>query len=269
MLEIKGLTVAYDKKQVLHDVSLEVRPGEILAVVGESGSGKSTMLRTILGLTGKNAVVERGQILFDGRDLLNAPEKELRKIRGGGIAMAFQQPVQSFDPVTKIGQQVYETVRAHEKLSKADTYSKMRTMLTDMHLPEPDRILNSYPFELSGGMCQRVALALAMILKPKLLLADEPTSALDVTVQAQVMGTMMKLREVFGMSILLVTHNIGVAAHMAGRMAVMYGGRIVEQGDTEKILNHPEHAYSKRLIASVPVIRTGDNCEGVPEADQV
>ncbi len=257
MLEIKDLSVAYGSKRVLHDVSLKVEPGEILAVVGESGSGKSTMLRSILGLNGGSAAVERGQVLFDGRDLLTAGEKELRRIRGGEIAMVFQQPAQSFDPVTKIGRQVYETVRAHEKLSKADTYEKMRTLLADMKLPEPDRILNSYPFELSGGMCQRVALALAMVLKPRLLLADEPTSALDVTVQAQVIATMMKLRENFGMSILLVTHNIGVAAHMAGRMAVMYRGSIVEQGETRQILSAPAHEYSRRLIASVPVIGTG------------
>lgn len=254
MLNVKNLVVSYGKKEILHGVNLQVRPHEIYGIVGESGSGKSTLLHSILGLMGREAIIHQGEILFQGKDLLKTGPREKRLICGNEIAMVFQHPSLSFDPVTTIGNQVYEAVRMHRKASKAEVFDKMESLLADMNFTNTKRILASYPFELSGGMNQRVALALAMINDPKLLLADEPTSALDVTVQAQVVELMMKLRDKYGMTILIVTHNIGVVSYMADQIAVMYQGNIVEQGDKFELLTKPEHDYSRKLISSVPVL---------------
>ena len=265
MLDIRNLSFSYGSTQALKDVSLSLKENEILAVVGESGSGKSTMLRCILGLAGSGgsagrrlccagSVPRQGEILFEGKNLLGMTDKQMRGIRGHEIAMVFQHPSQSFDPVTKIGRQAFEAARAHEKISRWDVERRMCDLLAEMNITEPDRVLSSYPFELSGGMCQRAALALAMMFRPKLLLADEPTSALDVTVQAQVIRSMQKLRREYKTAILIVTHNIGVAAYMADCMAVMYQGQIVEYGNTKALIRNPRHAYSQKLIASVPVL---------------
>lgn len=256
MLNVKNLVVSYGKKEILHGIDLEVRPHEIYGIVGESGSGKSTLLHSILGLMGREAVIHEGEIWFQGKNLLNISNKEKRLMRGSSMAMVFQHPSLSFDPVITIGNQVYEAVRMHRKASKAEVFEKMEALLADMNFTDTKRILTSYPFELSGGMNQRVALALAMMNDPEILLADEPTSALDVTVQAQVVDLMMKLRDKYGTTILMVTHNIGVVSYMADQIAVMYQGRIVERGDKFKLLTQPEHEYSRRLISSVPVLKS-------------
>ncbi len=252
MLEIRNLCMAYGKREVLHDICLDVHKNEVLGIVGESGSGKSTLLHTIVGIAGNDARVLKGSIRYEGNDFLNLSEKEKRRILGKDISFVFQHPSLTFDPITKVEKQVYESAVAHQKRSRKEVYEEIEGILRDMKLENPKRVLNSYPFELSGGMCQRVALAIAMLNKPKLWLADEPTSALDVTVQAQVIEIMQELKEKFQMSILIVTHNMGIVAQMADRMAVMYQGNLVELGDTCEVLENPQHAYTKRLIQAVP-----------------
>ncbi len=263
LLDINGLSVRYPEGYiVVHNVSLHMHPGEIVCIIGESGCGKSTLLNAILKMPGRVEIVG-GSVLYRGRDILSLSAKELRKVRGAGIGMIYQEPGASLDPIRKISAQFYDTVRAHEKLSKKEVLEQARELLPRLNLPDVDRILDSCPVQLSGGMNQRVAIALAMSLHPDILLADEPTSALDVTVQAQIVDEFLKLREEFGTGILLVTHNIGVVAKMADKVAVMYGGRVVEYGYRESVLKEPCHPYTRALMAAVPKL-DGTPPVGVP-----
>ena len=252
MLKINHLNISYQNTPAVQDLSLAVGAGQIVGIAGESGSGKSTMLRSIIGLLGNEGRITAGDILFEGRQLQRMKDRELEKIRGKDIAMIFQQPESSFDPVTTIGKQFCEAVRVHEKVSKKEALDRGRELLEKLHFQDPERILDSYAFELSGGMCQRAAIALGMVCKPRLLLADEPTSALDVTVQSQTADVLMELRENFGTSILMVTHNMGVIAYMADYVGVMYKGRLVEWGKKEEILLEAAHPYTKALIRAIP-----------------
>lgn len=254
LLEYRKVNICYSGAPVVEDINLQMKPGEILGIVGESGSGKSTLMRAALGILETEGNVESGEILFQGENLIAMPERQLRQIRGKGIGMVFQNPGASLCPVRKIGQQFYETIREHEKLDKRKAKDEILQLFEKIHLRDGERILNSYPFELSGGMNQRVAIALSMILKPPLILADEPTSALDVTVQAQVVKELMKMRELFGTGIIIVTHNMGVAAHMSDRVIVMKDGRIVESGSKDEVIYHPKENYTKNLIAATPRI---------------
>lgn len=252
LLDIHHLSAKYPNgREVLHDISLHLHEGEIICVIGESGCGKSTLLNAILGMPGRVQITQ-GKILFAGQDLCTMKGEELRKIRGRGIGMVFQEPGASLNPIRKIGAQFYDTMRAHWKVSKKEAEMKALELLAKMDLPDPERVLKSCPVQLSGGMNQRVAIALAMSLQPDLLLADEPTSALDVTVQSQIVDELLKLRREFGTTLVVVTHNMGVVAKMADKVSVMYGGRIVEYGYREHILKAPAHPYTRAIMSAIP-----------------
>lgn len=256
LLEYQKVNICYSGIRVVQDVELQVMPGEILGIVGESGSGKTTLIKSALGILGTEGLVESGRILFQGEDLETFSRERLRQIRGSGMGMIFQNPGASLCPVRKIGSQFLETMREHKSLNKKEAKNEILEFFWKMNLRDGERILNSYPFELSGGMNQRVAIALAMILRPSLILADEPTSALDVTVQAQVVKELMEMREIFGTGILIVTHNIGVAAHMADRVVVMKDGKIIEKGSKDEVIYHPKESYTRNLIGATPQIRS-------------
>jgi peptide/nickel transport system ATP-binding protein/oligopeptide transport system ATP-binding protein len=235
------------------DVSFDVAPGEVLGIVGESGSGKSVTALSILGLLPQPpGRVAAGEILFEGRDLLKIPRSELRKLRGSAIGMIFQEPMTSLNPVFTIGDQITETIRVHERIGASAARARGIEMLAKVGIPSPDRRIDDYPHQLSGGMRQRVMIAMALSCSPKLLLADEPTTALDVTIQAQILDLLRDLRREFGMAIVIITHNMGVIAEFADRVAVMYAGRIAEEGPIERIFDAPTHPYTAGLLASTP-----------------
>ena len=213
------------------------------------------MIRGILGLLPGGGAVTQGNIVFDGKDLLDVTPEQWRTVRGREISMIFQDSGAMINPIRKIGSQYVEYIRAHKNISKKDAFDMAVEMLEKMRLPDGKRIMESYPFELSGGMCQRVGIAMAMTFQPKLLLADEPTSALDVTTQAQIVRQMMELRDDFGTGIIVVTHNIGVAAYMADKLLVMRQGKVVDSGQREDILHNPQSEYTKNLLASVPALK--------------
>ena len=253
ILNLKNLSVSYGDIDILKDIDLSLKKGEILGIVGESGSGKSTLIKSIMGILDENASID-GEINFEGKDLASLSLKDYRKIKGKEISMIFQNPTEYFNPTRKISKQFIETIRSHNDISKQEIQKKSINTFKFLGLQDGKKIWNSYPFELSGGMNQRVAIALSIMLEPKILLADEPTSALDVTVQAQVVKELLKLRQKLNTSIILVTHNIGVASYMSDNIGVMYGGRIIEYGESEELINNPKHPYTKILINSVPVI---------------
>ena len=253
ILNLKNLSVSYGDINILKDIDLSLKKGEILGIVGESGSGKSTLIKSIMGILDENASID-GEINFEGKDLASLSLKDYRKIKGKEISMIFQNPTEYFNPTRKISKQFIETIRSHNDISKQEIQKKSINTFKFLGLQDGKKIWNSYPFELSGGMNQRVAIALSIMLEPKILLADEPTSALDVTVQAQVVKELLKLRQKLNTSIILVTHNIGVASYMSDNIGVMYGGRIIEYGESEELINTPKHPYTKMLINSVPVI---------------
>ena len=257
LLDVQHVEVSYNGRAVVHDVSLQLEPGEILGIVGESGSGKSTIIKAAMGLLGNSGAVTRGDIYYKGQNVIDAGADEIRKMRGPAMGMIFQNTGASLCPIRSIGDQLYESISQHEKVSREEVRDRALELFEKMRLNDGDRILDSYPFELSGGMNQRVGIMMAMALKPDLLFADEPTSALDVTVQAQVVKEMMKMRELYHTGIVIVTHNIGVVEYMADRIAVMYRGRLLEYGKTEDIIHHPEEAYTKKLIGSVLRIDRG------------
>lgn len=251
LLDIRHVEISYAGTPVVHDVTLQMQPGEILGIVGESGSGKSTVIKAAMGLLGKNGAVTRGDIYYRGKNVLEAKGEELRKMRGLGMGMIFQNTGASLCPIRRIEEQLYESVLQHEKISRFEVRRRALELFEKMKLRDGERILKSYPFELSGGMNQRVGIMMAMILNPDLLFADEPTSALDVTVQAQVVREMVKLRELFGTGIAIVTHNIGVVEYMADQIAVLYQGKLVEYGTKEEVLYHPQEPYTRQLIGAV------------------
>ena len=253
ILNLKNLSVSYGDINILKDIDLSLKKGEILGIVGESGSGKSTLIKSIMGILDENASID-GEINFEGKDLASLSLKDYRKIKGKEISMIFQNPTEYFNPTRKISKQFIETIRSHNDISKQEIQKKSINTFKFLGLQDGKKIWNSYPFELSGGMNQRGAIALSIMLEPKILLADEPTSALDVTVQAQVVKELLKLRQKLNTSIILVTHNIGVASYMSDNIGVMYGGRIIEYGESEELINNPKHPYTKMLINSVPVI---------------
>lgn len=257
LLDMQHVEISYNGRPVVHDVSLQMEPGEILGIVGESGSGKSTLIKAAMGLLGKSGTVTRGDIYYKGRNVLDARGEELRKMRGPEMGMIFQNTGASLCPIRSIEDQLYESVRQHEKVSREEVRERAFALFEKMRLRDGERILKSYPFELSGGMNQRVGIMMAMILKPDLLFADEPTSALDVTVQAQVVREMVQVRENFGTGIAIVTHNIGVVEYMADKVAVMYQGRLVEYGTKEEVIYHPKEEYTRKLIGAVLRIHRG------------
>lgn len=268
ILHVEELDVAYSGIPVLKNLNIHLHKSEILGIVGESGSGKSTLLKTMMGILGENGQATHGRLMFNDKDLLRSNKEELRRLRTKDIGIVFQHPGMSFNPIRKIGVQFYESIKNadRENFDKEAAKERILAMFTKLNLVDGERILNSYPFELSGGMNQRVGIALAMIMNPSLLLADEPTSALDVTVQAQVVKEFMDLRDSFGTTIILVTHNIGVVAYMADKIAVMYAGQVVEYGDKKKIMKEPKHPYTKSLLAAIPTLDGGElkGIDGMP-----
>lgn len=253
ILQIKNLSIVYTESQIaVHDLSMDIPKGSIVAIVGESGSGKSTALRSFVRLLSGEGRIASGEILFHDEDLTKMSQKRLRQIRGRRISMIFQDAAASLDPRKKIGYQYVEVLRSHFHISKEEASRQALEMLEKIHLPDPQRVMDSYPFELSGGMIQRVAIAMAVSMRSELLLADEPTSALDVTIQAQVVNLMMELRRDYGTTIVIVTHNLGVAAYMADYIAVMHHGRLVELNTRDNIVHAPKDDYTKMLIAAVP-----------------
>jgi peptide/nickel transport system ATP-binding protein/oligopeptide transport system ATP-binding protein len=257
LLEIRNLTVDFQlETSVVHaarDVSLHVRAGETLAVVGESGSGKSATALSILGLNPvPPCVYAGGEILFDGRDLLRLSEKELGKIRGRDIAMVFQDPMTSLDPLQRVGAQVAEVLRHHTEMSRAEAKEAALAALDEVGIPDPALRYRQYPHELSGGLRQRVMIAMALVARPRVLIADEPTTALDVTVQRQILDLLVTLQDKHNMAVVLITHDLAVVAETADRVVVMNKGRIVESGDVLDVFERPADEYTRRLLAVTP-----------------
>ena len=252
MLELKDVMISYKNVPTVEHFSMRMMQGQIVSLVGESGSGKTTVIRAILGLLPGGGKVTGGEITFEGEDILAYNAEKWRKLRGSDISMIFQDSGAMMNPTKKIGTVFTEYIRTHEKISKKEAWEKGITMLERMRLPAADNVMNSYPFQLSGGMRQRVGIAMGMTYQPKLLLADEPTSALDVTIQAQIVRQMMQLREDYNTSIIVVTHNLGVAAYMSDYIIVMKHGRIEDQGTREYILKESQNAYTRKLLDAVP-----------------
>ncbi|MGR5963734.1 peptide ABC transporter ATP-binding protein [Bacillus thuringiensis serovar londrina] len=240
--------------KAVNHVSFAVREGETVCVVGESGCGKSVTALSIMGLIAESGSVVGGDILYEGKSLLGMKEKELRSLRGNDIAMIFQEPMTSLNPVFTVGEQIVETLREHELLSKNEAYKKAIELIRKVGIARADEIVHSYPHELSGGMLQRIMIAVALSCNPKLLIADEPTTALDVTIQAQILDLLRQVKEEFKTSILLITHDLGVVAEMADYVVVMYGGKVIEEAPVLEIFQNPKHPYTKGLLKSKPVM---------------
>jgi len=256
VLSVSNLSVAFGKVnplQVTDGVSFDIRKGEFFALVGESGCGKSVTAMSILRLLPQpSAQIVSGRVKFAGVDLSRIPLKDLQKIRGSEIACIFQEPMQALNPVLTIRKQLLEVFKFSERLAEVSPDEEIRRMLTLAGFTDPDRVLNSYPHELSGGMLQRICIVMALLPKPKLIIADEPTTALDVTVQAQVLAVLKEMAESTGTAVLLITHNMGIVSQYANRVAVMYAGRIVEIGPVREVINNPLHPYTQGLLAAIP-----------------
>ena len=250
--------------KALNDVSIHLKEGEVLGIVGESGSGKSVTAYSLMGLTAHPGKLIGGTLQFNGHEIEDMSEKEMRKIRGKEISIIFQDPMTSLNPVYTIGNQITEVIRLHTDKDKKQAYDRAKELLELVGINEPEKRLKQYPHELSGGMRQRVMIAIALACEPKLLIADEPTTALDVTIQAQILELMMELKDKLGMAIIMITHDLGVVASMCDRIAVMYAGRIVEYGTTDDIFYRPHHMYTKGLIRSIPRLDTKEHERLVP-----
>lgn len=260
ILQVNNLKVYYySKKKVVpavDGVSFTLKKGEILGIVGESGCGKSTVVRGIIGLIDERYTrIEDGEVLMDGRNLVDLTQKELCRIRGKKISMIFQNPLSSLNPVYTIGSQIEEAILTHEKAPKDKVKERVLELLRMVHIPAPEMRYNDYPHQLSGGMQQRVLIAIALACSPEVIIADEPTTALDVTIQAQILELLRELNEKTGVGVIFITHNMGVVAEMCEEMMVMYGGVVVEKGKCSAIFEHPLHPYTRGLLAAIPSIK--------------
>ena len=255
LLRYDHVDISYLGQPAVRDVSFTLTSGEILGIVGESGSGKSTLIKAAMGLLGAEGCVTRGEIRYKGKNLPDLSPKELRRLCGPELGYIFQSAGSSFCPIRTVGAQLFETMREHQRISKADFQAQALEMLEKLGFAHGKRILGSYPFELSGGMQQRVGIAAAMLLNPRVLFADEPTSALDVTIQKQVVEEMLLVHRTFGTSIVLVTHNLGVIGAMADRILVLKDGEALEYGKTQDVLTNPQADYTRALLAAVPKLR--------------
>jgi peptide/nickel transport system ATP-binding protein len=270
LLEVEDLRVTFDTEDgpvhAVDGISYSVDIGRTLGIVGESGSGKSVTSLTTMGLTRAGNTRIQGRIVWDGEDLIAASQKEMRRIRGNEIAMIFQDPLSSLHPFYKVGWQLVEAMVSHRDISKAAARAEAVKLLEIVGIPDPDRRVNQYPHEFSGGMRQRVMIAMALANQPKLLIADEPTTALDVTVQAQILALLDDLQRRLGMAIIIITHDLGVVAETADEIAVMYAGRVVEHASTDRIFGSPQHPYTWGLLKSIPRLDTARDEELVPIA---
>jgi peptide/nickel transport system ATP-binding protein len=268
ILEVKEVTTTFQsRRQSFHAIdriSFQVKKGETLGVVGESGCGKSVTSLSIMGLIKPPGKVTSGQILFKGTDLLKLKKKQLREIRGNKISMIFQEPMTSLNPVYTIGNQIGEALQIHTKLGKQEIRQRTIELLKMVGIPRAEEIIHDYPHQLSGGMRQRVMIAMAMACQPELLIADEPTTALDVTIQAQILELMKELQRKNNMSMILITHDLGVVSEVCDRVIVMYAGMIVEQGPVREVLDRPQHPYTKGLLASLPKNAQGKRLHYIP-----
>ena len=257
LLEVKGLQTSFHTRhgvvRAVTGVDLSVDRGEVLGLVGESGCGKSVTSMSILGLVAPPGHVEAGEVLFEGTDILKLPPEQLRALRGDRIAMIFQQPTSSLNPVMDVGDQIGEVLEIHRNMKRTAARARAVELMRKVGIPDPERRVAAYPHELSGGMAQRVMIAMALACDPELLIADEPTTALDVTIQAQILDLMRTLQKDSGTAIILITHDLGVVAEMCDRVAVMYAGEIVEQSDVRTLFASPQHPYTQGLIGAVPV----------------
>jgi oligopeptide/dipeptide ABC transporter ATP-binding protein len=261
LLDVQGLTTVFDVGRrplpAVDDVSFEVRQGETLGLIGESGCGKSMIAFSILRLVQPPGRIAGGRVLFNGRDLLTLPEREMRKVRGAGISLIFQEPMTALNPVFTVGDQIAEAIIVHGLATNAEARRRAVELLEAVRVPEPARRARDYPHQLSGGMRQRVLIAMALACRPSLVIADEPTTALDVTIQAQILDLLAEMRAAFKLSMVLISHDLGVIAGSADRVAIMYAGRIVEQGPVRDLFRVPAHPYTKALLASTPGGRAG------------
>jgi oligopeptide/dipeptide ABC transporter ATP-binding protein len=277
LLEIENLQTNFSRKKAVKGVSLEIGEGEVLGIVGESGSGKSVTALSIMRLIETPGEISGGRVIFhdEGRqiDLLTLSEKELEKILGNRISMIFQDPMTCLNPVLSIGFQIAETLRVHRGLSKSEAKTQSIQLLKRVGIANAEQRIDDYPHEFSGGMRQRVMIAMAIACQPKLLIADEPTTALDVTIQAQILKLLREFKKEFGMSLIIITHDLGVVANIADRVAVMYAGRIVENAAVAEIFANPQHPYTKALVASIPRLdkqpRRLQTIEGTPPRLQI
>ncbi len=264
ILEIKNLETAFrikdDYFNAVDNVSLDLHSNEVLAIVGESGCGKSTLATTVMGLHNENLTKSTGEIIYDGKNLLELSEDELNKIRTKEIGMIFQDPLSSLNPLQKIGKQIEEALVYHTELKKEEREARVIELLTQVGIPNPQRCAKQYPHELSGGMRQRVMIAMALSCKPNIIIADEPTTALDVTIQAQILDLLKQLQEEMHAGVILITHDLGVVAEMADRVAVLYAGEVVELGTSEQVFQNPQHPYTRSLLRSIPQL-DGDGNE--------
>lgn len=264
LLKIQDLTIQLKQKKknlnVLSNVSLSVKKGEIFGIVGESGSGKSVLTNSIIGLQPDNMIISDGDILFEEESIIRKSKKEIQNIRGNDISIIFQNPMTSLNPSKTIGNQIIEVIRRHNKISKQEARKLAIEVIQKVGLPRAEQLLNDYPHQLSGGMQQRIMIAIAIVCQPKLLIADEPTTALDVTIQAQILKLLKDIRDSHKMTILLISHDLGLIGEVCDRIAVLYAGEVVEVGNKEEVLKNPQHPYTKGLINSIPT----PNKKGLP-----
>lgn len=262
MLEIRDLSIHFEDRGTIDEavkhVSFTMEEGEILGLVGESGSGKTMTVLTLAGLMKENAMIDSGEILLDGVDLLQLDSAKVREVQGNEICMIFQEPMTALNPTMKIGKQVEETLKLHTKLSKEERLKKVYHALEDVELDDPEKLYHQFPHQLSGGMRQRVMIASAIIARPKLLIADEPTTALDVNTQASILKLLKKLNRKYGMGILFISHNLRVIKTLCSKVLVMKDGEIIERGDVDEVFYHPKEQYTQELIAAIPA-RTQEN----------
>jgi oligopeptide/dipeptide ABC transporter ATP-binding protein len=258
LLEVRGLRTSFKLREgtvrAVTGVDFAVRRGEILGLVGESGCGKSVTSLSIMRLIAEPGVIDGGEVIFDGQDLLERSETEMREIRGDRISMIFQQPTSSLNPVLNVGYQIGEVLETHRGMKRKAAQERALELMRMVGIPDPKRRMSAYPHEMSGGMAQRVMIAMALACEPELLIADEPTTALDVTIQAQILELMRRLQRDTGTAIILITHDLGVVAEMCDRVAVMYAGEIIESTDTRSLFRQPRHPYTQGLIGAVPVL---------------
>ena len=268
ILSIENLRIHFEtfagEVQAIRGVNLKLEKGETLALVGESGSGKSVTAKSVMKLLSNNAVVKEGAIIFKGENILEKSERDMQSIRGKKIAMVFQDPMTSLDPTMKIGKQITEVIIKHEKASKEEADKRAEELLELVGIPNAKERMKQYPHQFSGGQRQRIVIAIALACNPDVLIADEPTTALDVTIQAQILALLKELQQQFQMAIIFITHDLGVVANVADRVAVMYAGKVVEVGTADEVFYNPQHPYTWGLLRSMPTLHTGDTLYAIP-----